>query len=46
MSENKTMLTKEDILAQYDEDVKSSKSYGDQIRAQFRRDNALAKLTK
>ena len=46
MSENKTVLTKKEILDQYDEDVKSSKSYGDQISAQVRRDNALAKLTK
>lgn len=46
MSENKAVLTKEDILVQYDKDVKESKSYGDQIRAQVRRDNALAKLAK
>lgn len=46
MSENKVFLTKEEILAQYEKEVKESQRYGDQIRAQVRRDNALAKLSK
>ncbi len=46
MSVDKKELTKEEILERYKKEVKESKSYGDEIRAQVKRDNALAKLTK
>lgn len=46
MSETKVVLTKKEIVEQYEKDMLESKSYGDQIRAQVRRDNALAKLAK
>lgn len=46
MTADKKLLTKEEILARYEKEAKESKSYGDEIRAQVCRDNALAKLTK
>lgn len=43
MSDNKVMTEKE-VNEQYQKDVTDSKSYGDEIRAQVRRDTALEKL--
>lgn len=43
MSDNKVMTEKQ-VIEQYEKDVADSKSYGDEIRAQVRRDAALEKL--